>query len=235
MKRLLVFLVVLQCSVVSFSWSNDNMVIGGGSSPSWEKRSSSSAPLGNGVTWATRSSHCAVRLQNGNVFLAGGSSSPGTWEILDANGALVSSTGTTGVTLWATRDQGFSCTLLQNGNVMIAGGNGSSGTWEIHDANGNLMSSTGSTGLYLWPAGPHIQQHYLVMATSSLREDPHLRLGRSGIVVATLYRQQVQPESTYGQIDILIAQCYYPVATSLWGEDQDPAGPGRSEVAVEVL
>ena len=150
MRCLLAFVAATYCLVASFAWANNNMIVGGGTSPAWEIRTSSSGPVNDGATWATRGKHCAVRLQNGNVFLAGGTASPGTWEIRNPNGALVTSTGMTGVTLWANRNEAFSCTLLQNGNVMIVGGVFSPGTWEIHDVNGNVVSSTGSTGIYLW-------------------------------------------------------------------------------------
>jgi hypothetical protein len=85
-------------------------------------------------------SHLAVRLANGNVFLAGGTASPGAWEIHSPTGALVSSGS-----LLGKRTRGAGAVALQNGNIWISGSGAGQRTdecsWEIHDINGNLLSN----------------------------------------------------------------------------------------------
>jgi hypothetical protein len=70
-------------------WANDNFIAGGqgvDTAGFWEIRSSSSLFETSGQLWAGRVSHCAIRLQNGNLMLVGGTASNTTWEIRNPSG-----------------------------------------------------------------------------------------------------------------------------------------------------
>lgn len=116
-KFMVVLALVFTTSPLSSAWSNNNLIIGENagffSNGGWEIRTSSGGAVSNGTLWAARSGHCAVKLTNGNVFVAGGAISSGTWEIRTASGAFVSSGN-----LWASRG-GPTCNKLQNGNIIL--------------------------------------------------------------------------------------------------------------------
>jgi WD40 repeat protein len=79
------------------------------------------------------------RLQNGNVFIAGGTSSfAANWEIRDVSGALIP--GGTG-TLWASRQGHKAAVQSDTGNILITGGLLSSGTWELRASNGAYVNN----------------------------------------------------------------------------------------------
>jgi len=88
----------------------------------------------------------AVRMNNGNIFVAGGAYDTTLWEILSiASGQpqVVAS----GI-LQQGRDGSFG-TLLPNGNVFIGGGGvgGGADTWEIYTPTGELVSTGSLSGV----------------------------------------------------------------------------------------
>lgn len=140
MTYLIVLLVFFGASLApESSWGRNNFIIGGNTTvdasgkgvSKWEIRNSSGALISTGDTDTERIEHCAVRLSNGNVFVAGGHDvqNPGesgqhtpnstTWEIRSPIGGLVAK----GSNLNAPR-VGSACVRLNNGNVMIVGGYG---------------------------------------------------------------------------------------------------------------
>ena len=128
MNRLIVFFMVLVAlATPSFSWGNNNLVAGGGGSPTtWEIRDSGGGFVSNGTLNASRSNHCGVLVSSGNVFIAGGTVSSSTWEMRSGTGSLVSSGS-----LPVGRDVAFTCNVLSTGNIMIVGSTASPGNWEI--------------------------------------------------------------------------------------------------------
>jgi large repetitive protein len=90
--------------------------------------------------------HTAVRLNNGNIFVAGGAFNTTLWQIFSiASGqpVLVSSG-----TLQQGRDSSFG-TLLPNGNVFIGGGgvSGGASSWEIWTATGTPVAQGSLSGV----------------------------------------------------------------------------------------
>jgi hypothetical protein len=109
---------------------------------SWEIYNRNGQLQSSGTLLNAFYSHVAVRLLNGNVFLAGGVDAPGSWEIHSSTGSLVGS----GSLLYK-RTGGAGAVLLQNGNVWIAGSGGGQAfqsaecSWEIHNSTGALVSN----------------------------------------------------------------------------------------------
>ena len=93
--------------------------------------------------WASREGQTCNKLPNDNIFIAGGSWSPGTWEIRNSTGGLVSNGN-----LWASRDGHNAELQSDTGNVLITGGTVSQGTWELRSGTGALVSSGNLSGLH---------------------------------------------------------------------------------------
>jgi hypothetical protein len=114
-----------------------------GSSSTYEIRDDSVNLLGSGTLANPLANHTATLLQNGNIFVAGGSFDSTLWEIFSVvNGHL--NVVTSGL-LQDGRDFSFA-TRLANGNVLIGGGAISPGTLEIYSPTGALISTASLNG-----------------------------------------------------------------------------------------
>lgn len=128
---------------------HEDVILGDGyynSNESWEIYDDSGNRLNYGDNLSNLlANHTAVRLGNGNIFIAGGSYNPYLWEILSvASGQpVVVSSGT----LQQGRDFSFGV-LLSNGNVFIGGGSipGGDDTWEIYTPAGVLVATNSLSG-----------------------------------------------------------------------------------------
>ncbi|HEV2222203.1 MAG TPA: kelch repeat-containing protein [Candidatus Acidoferrales bacterium] len=127
---------------------HENLILGSicadGSSGTLEEYDDTGKLLRTGNMANALSNQSATLLQNGTIFVAGGTGSPcgGTadstlWQIFNPNGQVLSS----GL-LQDGRDNPNSAALLPNGNVFLAGAaNLAQGTWEIHNPAGALVTS----------------------------------------------------------------------------------------------
>jgi hypothetical protein len=129
---------------------HSNMVIGSmpgdAGSATFEKYSDAGALLLTGNLAIARSLHSAVLLQNGTIFVAGGTGDTTSCQIFDQNGKVLS-TG-----LLQDGRVSTSVALLNNGNVFLAGGvtgipTAAPGTWEIRSPTCGLVASGNLTGI----------------------------------------------------------------------------------------
>lgn len=106
----------------------------------FEKYDDSGNRLLTGNLSIPRAYHSAVLLNDGHIFVVGGTDNTTSWQIFDQNGNVVSSGLLNDGRVLA------AATLLTNGNVFLAGGTSSPGTWEIRSSTGALMASGNLNG-----------------------------------------------------------------------------------------
>jgi hypothetical protein len=121
---------------------NGNVFLAGGAgSPGdWEIHSPTGVLVASGSLAENRGSGAsAVTLQNGDIWLSGGSLGSGDecdYEILDANGNHISSGSLSGCFA------GGAVQALSNGNVILLGGDNASGTYEIRTQAGAFVATS---------------------------------------------------------------------------------------------
>lgn len=157
--------------------SHENLILGSScsdsSSSTFEEYDDSGNRIGYGNLPLPLSSHSAVLLGNGTVFVAGGNAGPNNcsnssnqWEIFSPSGQQLS----TGY-LQDPRNSS-AATLLGSGDVFLAGGTGSAATWEIRSPNGSLVSSGSLNGQRLGGAAAVTLQNGNIWISGSAQGNP---------------------------------------------------------------